>query len=341
MLVDDDDPQTLRHVRDALAAAGYKPLTTGDPAEVPRIVRTAKPRLVVLDSMLPRTDGIEPMDTVPELGDVPVVFISGYGRDETVAKALECGAADYIVKPFSPTELIARVRAALRGRESEPFVLGELAIDYGRRRAALRGEPVALTATEFDLLRLLSLNVDRVTTYDTILRHVRTFVKKLRRKLGDDAANPAYLVNERGVQRGGRALRWLGKYPNPPIGVAVEDTLHCFHERHRAAIVTPRGLHERQRSAALEHVEARCACTVNGGGGAQGRLARTVRQCSAMKTHMPVGSIAGSPAGERPVASRLPRRLRRSSETDSARKHAMVAFLSDRRRGRLVGSGRH
>ena len=84
--------------------------------ELPRLIRTEKPRLVLLDLMLPGTDGVELMETVPELADLPVIFISGYGRDETIAWALEAGADDYVVKPFSPTELTARIRAALRRR---------------------------------------------------------------------------------------------------------------------------------------------------------------------------------------------------------------------------------
>ena len=90
----DDDPQTLRHVRDTLAEAGYSPLVTGDHGELGQIVRAEKPALVLLDLMLPGTDGIELMRTVPELADLPVIFISGYGRDETIARALEAGAAD-------------------------------------------------------------------------------------------------------------------------------------------------------------------------------------------------------------------------------------------------------
>ena len=86
---------------------------TGDHGELGHIIRTEKPALVLLDLMLPAgTDGIELMQTVPELADLPVIFISGYGRDETIARALEAGASDYIVKPFSPTELTARIRAA-------------------------------------------------------------------------------------------------------------------------------------------------------------------------------------------------------------------------------------
>ena len=208
----DDDPQTLRYVRNALSAAGYAPVVTGDHRDVPRLIRTEKPRLVLLDLMLSGTDGIELMERIPELADQPVIFISGYGRDETVARALETGAADYMVKPFSPTELTARVRAALRGRaEPEPFLTGDLAIDYERRRVTVAGRPVRLTATEYELLRILSINAGRVATYDTLLRQVwgrreaddtelvRTFIKKLRRRLGDDAASPSYIQTERGV----------------------------------------------------------------------------------------------------------------------------------------------
>ena len=212
ILVVDDDPQTLRFVRDALSAAGYAPLVTGEPEQISRIVRAERPRLVLLDLMLPGTDGIELMQQVPELSDMPVIFISGYGRDETIARALEAGADDYIVKPFSPTELVARVRAALRRREApEPFVLGELAIHYEERRVSVSGREVALTATEYELLRVLSLNAGRVVTYDSLRRQVwaeretvdielvRNFVKKLRAKLGDDAARPTWIFNVRAV----------------------------------------------------------------------------------------------------------------------------------------------
>ena len=149
ILVVDDDPETLRHLRDTLAEAGYAPLVTGDPGAVARLIRAEKPRLVLLDLMLPGTDGIELMQSVPELSDLPVIFISGYGRDETIARALEAGAEDYVVKPFSPTELTARIRAALRRRSNPvPFVLGELAIDYDRRRVTVAGRAVTLTPTE-------------------------------------------------------------------------------------------------------------------------------------------------------------------------------------------------
>ena len=212
ILVVDDDPQTLRYVRDALIPAGYAPVVTGDPRQLTDLVETHKPVLVLLDLMLPGTDGIKLMQRIPQLADLPVIFISGYGRDETIARALELGAADYIVKPFSPTELTARVRAALRRRaEPERFLLGDLAIDYEQRKVTVAGQSVQLTASEYELLRLLSVNAGRVLTSEALLRQVRggrdaadstvvrTLVKKLRRKLGDNAAKPAYILTERGV----------------------------------------------------------------------------------------------------------------------------------------------
>ena len=140
ILVVDDDPQTLRYVRGALTEAGYAPVVTGDPQEVPDLLKTERPSLVLLDLLLPGVDGIELMERIPELADLPVIFISAYGRDETIARALEMGAADYIVKPFSPTELAARVRATLRRQaEPEPFRMDALAIDFETRRVTVDG----------------------------------------------------------------------------------------------------------------------------------------------------------------------------------------------------------
>ena len=214
ILVVDDDPETLRHVRDTLVEAGYAPLVTGDHQELSNIIRAEKPHLVLLDLILPGANGIELMESVPELADLPVILISAYGRDETIARALEAGAVDYIVKPFSPTELEARIRAALRRyAEPKPFVLGELAIHYDRRRVTVAGRLVELTVTEYELLRVLSLKAGRVVTYSALLRKawggreqgygdaklVHAVVRRLRHKLGEDAARPAYILNARGV----------------------------------------------------------------------------------------------------------------------------------------------
>ncbi len=211
ILVVDDDPQALRSMRETLEDAGFDPIVTGDARDLSLILRAENPQLVLVDLMLPETDGIELMESVPELADRPVIAISGYGREETMARALETGAADYIVKPFSPTELTARVGAALRRQEPESFVLGELAIDYEHRRVTVGGQPVTLTATEYELLRLLSVKAGRVVPYDSLIRQVwggkdsakpalvRTFVMGLRRKLGDDGGKPTCILTERGV----------------------------------------------------------------------------------------------------------------------------------------------
>ena len=212
VLAVDDDPQALRYVRDALASAGYTPVVTGDPGEALRLVDEEKPDLVLLDLMLPGTDGIELMKDILAAGDVPVIFVSAYGRDELIAKAFDMGAVDYVVKPFSPTELAARIRAALRKRAasepSEPYVLGDLTIDYAGRRVTLAGRPLPLIAMEYRLLAELSANAGRLLTYEHLLERVwgqrgsgdvrpmRTIVSKLRRKLGDDADNPTYIFTE-------------------------------------------------------------------------------------------------------------------------------------------------
>ena len=174
-----------------------------------------KPALVLLDLMLPGADGIELMKEILDVADVPVIFLSAYGRDELIATAFGMGAVDYVVKPFSPTELSARIAAALRRREvpepSEPYVLGDLTIDYAQRRVTLAGEPVDLLPLEYRLLAELSASAGRTLTYEHLLdrvwrersgddlRPMRTIVRRLRIKLGDDAANPTYIFTERHV----------------------------------------------------------------------------------------------------------------------------------------------
>ena len=209
VLVVDDDPQALGSVQRILEDAGYDAPTTGAPEEVAGLLVASEPDLVLLDLMLPGIDGIELMRSLPGLRDRPVIFLSVYGRDETIARALEMGAADYLVKPFSPTELVARVRAALRRvRKPGPYRSGDLAIDREERRVTLAGRPLKLSATEYDLLSELAANAGRVVTHDDLLRRVwrsrnkgdrrvvHAFVRRLRSKLGDDAASPAYIFSE-------------------------------------------------------------------------------------------------------------------------------------------------
>ena len=212
VLAVDDDPQTLRYVRDALISSGFAPTVTGEPEEALRLVEEEMPQLVLLDLMLPGKDGTELMKEILEISKVPVIFLSAYGREDIIAKAFDAGADDYVVKPFSPTELAARIRAALRRRAaaepSAPYVRGSLVIDYAERRVTLAGRTISLTATEYRMLVELSANAGRVLTYEHLLERVwgatepgdvrpmRTMVSKLRRKLGDTPGNPAYIFTE-------------------------------------------------------------------------------------------------------------------------------------------------
>jgi DNA-binding response OmpR family regulator/anti-sigma regulatory factor (Ser/Thr protein kinase) len=215
ILVVDDDPQILKYLRDILTNAGYTPMVTADPGEVGRLIKSNKPQLVLLDLMLPGTDGIELMEDILEVDKVPVIFLSGYGRGEIVARAFEMGASDYVVKPFSPTEIVARIQAVLRkeagpdhAEPDQPYVLGDLTINYEEQRVTVAGRCVQLTASEYQLLYELSVSPGRVLTHDLLLRRiwglrsfedfrrVRTLVKRLRRKLGDDADDPRYIFTE-------------------------------------------------------------------------------------------------------------------------------------------------
>ncbi|MCY3578763.1 MAG: response regulator transcription factor, partial [bacterium] len=208
ILAVDDDPRTLKHVRDSLAKAGFEPVVTGDPDEVVSLIEETEPQVVLLDLMLPGKDGIELMKDVLAISDVPVIFLSGYDQDELITKAFEMGAVDYIVKPFSPTELNARVRAALRKRPDQPmsFELDDLTINFSERSVTVAGEVVELTPTEFRLLAELSAKAGTAMDHDYLLqrvwgpdqpgdaRRMRTVVKNLRQKLGDNARNPRYIV---------------------------------------------------------------------------------------------------------------------------------------------------
>ena len=257
ILAVDDEPHALRYVRDTLVKSGYEPVLTGEPEEALRLMAEERPELVLLDLMLPGTDGIELMRQMLEIADVPVIFLSAYGREEQVARAFDLGASDYVVKPFSATELSARIRAALRRREvsesPEPYFLGDLAIDYAGRRVTLAGRPLHLTPTEYRLLAELSANAGRVLAHQRLLERVwgvgeggdvramRTIVNKLRRKLGDAAESPTYIFTEP------RVGYWMPVGAGPETGNRTGDhpgglrTLSIAARRSRdRAILPPR-----------------------------------------------------------------------------------------------------
>ena len=224
VLAVDDDPRALKRVRDALVEQGYEPTVTGDPHQVRSLIEETEPHAVLMDLMLPGTDGIELMQDVSAVSDAPVIFLSVYSQDEVVAHALEMGAADYIIKPFSPTELAARIKAALRARRRGPapgpapgpaaadpagqgtFELGGLAIDWAARVVHLDGREVDLAPMEYRLVAELAANAGTLIPHDQLIAAVwgpdstadpsrlRTVVKNVRHKLGDDASDPRYII---------------------------------------------------------------------------------------------------------------------------------------------------
>lgn len=191
-------------------------MVTGDANEVSGLLDSERPRLVLVNLVLPGVDGFELLTRIRTDFRIPVIVLSGrQGQD--IAKAFERGAADYVVKPFSSAELVARVGAALRQVAAfphagiEPYQHGDLVINYLERSVTVAGEPVRLTPTEYKLLFELSRYPGRVLTHDQLLESVwgeghpadqrllRSFIKNVRQKLGDDARSPSYIFTQSGV----------------------------------------------------------------------------------------------------------------------------------------------
>ncbi|MFQ6028980.1 MAG: PAS domain S-box protein [Dehalococcoidia bacterium] len=211
----DDDPQTLRYLRRCLEGEGYQLISTSDPSKVAGLVELECPDLVLLDLMLPGFSGFDLFQQIKEFSSVPVIFLTAVDRDEDVVHALTMGAYDYITKPFSPSELLARIGAALRRHTmpeetdvSPQFILDDLTIDFPARHVTIGGKTIPLSATEYRLLHELATHAGRVLTHDQILEKVwgaeyaggidvlRSFIRNLRRKLGDQAQRPRYIFTE-------------------------------------------------------------------------------------------------------------------------------------------------
>ncbi|MEX2374789.1 MAG: response regulator [Dehalococcoidia bacterium] len=217
VLAVDDEPQMLRYLQRTLTNAGYQPLVTEDPAKAVEMVEAEDPDLVLLDLVFPGADGLKVLKDIRDVSGVPVLFLSAIDG-EVIVQALQSGADDYITKPFSASELLARVEASLRRRVSPeqveirpPYRIEDLTVDFNNRRVTLRNELVPLSATEHKLLFELAGNAGRVLTNQELLRRIwgpeysgeshllRSFVRNLRRKLGDDARSPRIIYTERGI----------------------------------------------------------------------------------------------------------------------------------------------
>jgi len=215
ILVVDDEPKIVRIVRAYLERAGFRVIPAYSGREALDLFRREGPTLIVLDLMLPDLDGMDVAREIRRESDVPIVMLTARTDDEDRVAGLELGADDYVVKPFNPRELVARVRAVLRRAEgaAKPRVLkvGDLTIDLDRHEVRRRGERVELTPTEFQLLAAMAEQPGRVftrlqlldapygTAYAASDRTVDTHIKNLRRKLEPDPKNPRYILTVHGV----------------------------------------------------------------------------------------------------------------------------------------------
>jgi DNA-binding response OmpR family regulator len=217
ILVVEDEMKIARLVRDYLAHAGFDVIVTEDGESALASARGQKPDLIVLDLGLPGRDGLDVTRELRRTSNVPIVMLTARGDEADRVVGLELGADDYIVKPFSPKELVARVRAVLRrsssagAARSEVLRVADVELDVPRMRVAVAGRPVELTATEFDLLATLMREPGRVFTRGQLLeaihgvafesyeRAIDAHVKNIRKKIEPAAGRPRYVLTIRGV----------------------------------------------------------------------------------------------------------------------------------------------
>lgn len=218
ILVVDDEERMARFIRLNLEHDGFQVVEAYRGMKAIQVLRESLPDLVLLDVMMPDIDGFEVLRMIRESSSVPVIMLTAKGEEDDRVQGLELGADDYITKPFSPRELVSRVKAVLRRTEAIGGVSHDviqvddrLKIDFSRREVWVEGELVKLRPTEYRLLFHLVQNAGWVMTYDQILakvwgyeyrtesHYVRLYINYLRQKLEKDPANPVYILTERGV----------------------------------------------------------------------------------------------------------------------------------------------
>jgi two-component system KDP operon response regulator KdpE len=218
ILVVDDEERMVRFIRLNLEHDGFEVVEAYRGAQAIERLRDSMPDLVLLDVMMPDLDGFEVLKMIREFSSVPVIMLTAKGEEDDRVKGLELGADDYITKPFSPRELVSRVKAVLRRLESVSSnirglieVDERLKIDFDRREVWVEGKLVKLRPTEYRLLYHLVQNAGWVVTHDQILakvwgyeyrdepHYVRLYINYLRQKIEKDPANPKYILTERGV----------------------------------------------------------------------------------------------------------------------------------------------
>jgi DNA-binding response OmpR family regulator len=216
ILVVDDEPQIVRLLRAYLEETGFRVVIASDGEQALYVARHEKPDLVVLDLLMPRMDGLEFTRRIRRERDVPIIMLTARAEETDRIVGLELGADDYITKPFSPREVIARVRAVLRRAQAPPeppsvLRTGPLIMDRATHTVTVSGQPVNLTPTEFGILESLMTTPGRVFRRDELLetvqgvafeayeRTVDAHIKNLRRKIEPDPAHPRYVLTVRGI----------------------------------------------------------------------------------------------------------------------------------------------
>ena len=221
VIVADDDPQLLRLVTRNLQLEDFEVVGASDGQQALERIEEKMPDLVVLDVMMPKLDGFTVCERVREFSAVPIIIVTARGQDQDKVRGLDIGADDYLTKPFSVDELLARVRAVLRRSQlsatqsglglRSAITIGDLTIDFAQHRVVQSGREVDMTPVEYRLLAYLAQNAGRVITQDLLLEHVwgeeyvgeshllQVNVNRLRRKIEQDPAHPRYVLTKTGI----------------------------------------------------------------------------------------------------------------------------------------------
>lgn len=236
ILIVEDERRMARFIRLNLEHDGFQVVEAVTGQQAIQQLRDTFPDLVLLDVMLPDIDGFHVLQTLREITDVPVIMLTAKGEEEDRVRGLELGADDYVTKPFSPRELVSRVRAVLRRADIKPGtrslieVDDRLKIDFDRRRVWVDGQLVSLRPTEYRLLYHLVQNAGLVLTHDQILikvwgyeyrdepHYVRLYVNYLRKKIEEDPANPKYILTERSI-----GYRFVDFQRERPVSSQVDE----------------------------------------------------------------------------------------------------------------------
>ena len=216
ILAVDDEPSIRRSLQVHLEGKGYVVLMAPNGEQAMQTFTQQAPDVVIADLVLPGMDGIELTRQIRQTSTVPIIVLSANGEERKKIDALECGADDYVTKPFNMDELVARVRALLRraanSQETEPiWRSGDLSVNFERRQVMVNGESVKLTPKEYDLLKYLIQHAGKVMTHRMLLsavwgpahedeaQYLRVFVSQLRKKLKEDPTRPQYIQTDPGV----------------------------------------------------------------------------------------------------------------------------------------------